>query len=224
MTISDGLLSSGLGVLDVRILVVAASLREESPNTRLAHLAAQLVSAKGGEVDLATVAQFDAPSFNADLEVENLPPAGATEFRQRLQACDAFIIASPEYNASMPGHLKNTIDWMSRFRPQPFNELPGLLMSASPSMMGGNRGLWSLRIPFEHLGARIYPDMFSLAPAHHAFDANGQLADVELQRRFESTIQSFMELVEASKHYHCAKKVWVEYLGERLEPDLERVE
>ena len=97
-------------------------------------------------------------------------------------------------------------------------------MSASPSMMGGNRGLWSLRIPFEHLGARIYPDMFSLAQAHHAFDANDQLADVELQRRFESTIQSFMELVEASKHYPCAKKVWVEYLGERLEPDLERVE
>ena len=95
------------------------------------------------------------------------------------------MIASPEYNASMPGVLKNAIDWVSRFRPQPFNELHGLLMSASPSMVGGNRGLWALRVPFEHLGARIYPDMFSLAQAHKAFDGDGRLADEALGTRFE---------------------------------------
>jgi chromate reductase, NAD(P)H dehydrogenase (quinone) len=74
---------------------------------------------------------------------------------------DAFGIASPEYNASMPGLLKNAIGWVSRFRPQPFNEHHVLLISASPSMVGENRSLWSLRIPLEHLGARVYPDMFS---------------------------------------------------------------
>ena len=80
------------------------------------------------------------------------------------------MIASPEYNASMPGVLKNAIDWTSRHRPQPFHARHALLLSASPSMLGGNRSLWALRVPLEHLGTRVYPDMFSLAQAHTAFD------------------------------------------------------
>ena len=140
--------------------------------------------------------------------------SGAQGLCRRLNAADAFIIASPEYNASMPGHLKNSIDWASRFRPQPFNGKQALLLSASPSMVGGNRGLWSLRVPFEHLGARIYPDMFSLAQAHQAFSADGALADTTLQQRFESTIGCFIDLVEAAKHYPTLKKQWVEFLGE----------
>lgn len=183
-----------------------------------------MIATNGAGVDFATMSEFDAPSFNADLEGENEPPAGAIELRRRLEGCDAFVISSPENNASMPGLLKNVIDWVSRFRPQPFNELPGLLMSASPSMVGGDRGLWSLRVPFEHLGSRIYPDMFSLAHAHDAFEDDGQLADAELQRRLEANVVSFMELVEASKHYPCARKAWVEYLGERLDSSIDRVE
>src|SRR5205814_2920415 len=136
-------------------------------------------------------------------------PAGAEELRKRLLANDAFIIASPEYNASMPGHLKNSIDWVSRFRPQPFNERNGLLMSASPSMAGGNRALWSLRIPFEHLGARVFPDMFSLATAHKAFTPDGTIGDPTLAKRFEANLVAFMSLAEASKHYPCIKKAWV---------------
>ena len=143
--------------------------------------------------------------------------------RDRIAANDAFVIACPEYNASMPGSLKNSIDWVSRFSPQPFNERHGLLMSASPSMVGGNRGLWALRVPLEHLGARVYPDMFSLAQAHQAF-GDRRLLDNELQDRFEQTIVAFMDLVEASKHYPCAKTKWVEYLGERPDPILDRVE
>ncbi len=133
-------------------------------------------------------------------------------------------MASPEYNASLPGVLKNAIDWVSRFDPQPFNERHGLLLSASPSMVGGNRGLWALRIPLEHLGARIYPDMFSLAQAHKAFDDEGRIADSRLQGRFDTNITNFMDLVEASKHYPCVKRAWVEYLGERPEPAFDRVQ
>src|SRR3569832_1169763 len=106
-------------------------------------------------------------------------------------ATDAFIISSPEYNASMNGHKKNMIDWVSRYRPQPFNEHQALLMSASPSMAGGNRGLWSLRIPLEHLGARVYPDMFSLAMAHQAFNADGTMTNPVLAKRFEENIVGF---------------------------------
>ena len=156
-------------------------------------------------------------------EVEGFP-AAAEELRDRVMASDAFVIASPEYNFSMPGSLKNSIDWVSRFSPQPFNERHGLLMSASPSMAGGNRGLWALRVPLEHLGARVYPDMFSLAQAHRALDEDGQLVDGRLRERFEQTIVAFMDLVEASKHYACVKTKWVEYLGEHPDPAIDRVE
>jgi chromate reductase len=124
----------------------------------------------------------------------------------------------------MPGALKNAIDWVSRFRPQPFDEKSGLLLSASPSMVGGNRGAWALRVPFEHLGARIYPDMFSLARAHAAFDGDGRIADQQLQQRFNTNLVNFMDSVEAFKHYPCVKRAWVEYLGEHPEPAIDRVQ
>jgi chromate reductase, NAD(P)H dehydrogenase (quinone) len=199
-------------------------LRAASLNTQLADLARETIEANVGEVDHATMPEFDCPSYNADVQNGQGFPAGAEAFRRRLEASDTFVISSPEYNASLPGLLKNAIDWVSRFRPQPFNHREGLILSASPSMAGGNRGAWALRIPFEHLGARVYPDMFSLARAHDAFDGEGRIADTQLQARFDTTIVDFMDVVEASKHYPCVKRAWVEYLGEHPEPAIDRVE
>ena len=207
-----------------RFLVFSASLREDSINTRLAKLAVHVIEKNGGKVDFANMSEFDCPSFNQDLEVNDFHPAGAEEFRKRLLANDAFIVSSPEYNGSMPGLMKNAIDWVSRFRPQPLNERHALLMSASPSMAGGNRGLWSLRIPFEHLGVRVFPNMFSLAMAHKAFSSEGSIADETLTKRFEENIVAFMSLVEAAKNYPCIKKAWVEFLGEQPDPVIDRVE
>jgi chromate reductase, NAD(P)H dehydrogenase (quinone) len=208
----------------IRLLVFSASLRRDSLNSRVAQLAAVTIEANGGEVDLASMRAFDAPSYDADVQDGEGFPAGAEELRRRLEAADGFVISSPEYNASLPGALKNAIDWVSRFRPQPFNELDGLLLSASPSMVGGNRGLWALRVPFEHLGARIYPDMFSLAQAHGALDSEGRIANGQLQERFQTNIVNFMDAVEAHKHYPCIKRAWVEYLGEHPEPAIDRVQ
>jgi chromate reductase len=208
----------------IRVLVFAASLRRDSFNKRLATLACATVEAQGGSADRAAMADFDCPPYNGDAEGETGIPRGAQRLRECLVAADAFIIASPEYNASMPGFLKNAIDWVSRIRPQPFNGRQGMLLSASPSMAGGNRGLWSLRVPLEHLGARVYPDMFSLAQAHQAFDAAGRIADPVLQERFDRTIGCFLELVEAAKHYRPLKKLWVEYLGEHPDAAIDRVE
>jgi NAD(P)H-dependent FMN reductase len=208
----------------VRYLVFSASLRKDSLNNRLAELAAVAIEAGGGVVDLASMSDFDAPSYDADVQSDQGFPPGAEELRRRLESADAFVISSPEYNSSLPGVLKNVIDWVSRYRPQPFNERHGLLISASPSMVGGNRGLWALRVPFEHLGARVYPDMFSLAQAHKAFTSEGRTANEQLQERFDTNIVNFMDLVEAAKHYPCVKRAWVEYLGEHPDPALDRVE
>lgn len=208
----------------LRILLFSASMRTGSLNTRLATLAASAIKKNGGNVDFVSMSEFDCPSFNQDLHTDNSHPPGAEEFKKRLLANDAFIIASPEYNGSMPGNVKNIIDWVSRFRPQPFNERHALLLSASPSMVGGNRGLWSLRVPLEHLGARVFPDMFSLAMAHQAFTQEGNLSNPVLAKRFEDNMIAFMSLVEAAKNYPCIKKAWVEFLGEKPDPVTERVE
>ena len=208
----------------VRFLVFGASMRKGSVNDKLASLAAAVVVAKGGEVDRATMSDFECPPYDMDDELATGIPAGAVALRERLAAVDGFLIASPEYNASMSGVLKNTIDWASRFRPQPFNGKQSLLMAASPSMAGGKIGLWALRVPLEHLGARVYPDMFALAQAHQAFDESGKIADPKLQAWFETTIDCFIDLVEASKHYPNLKKQWVEFLGERPDEETTRVE
>jgi hypothetical protein len=91
-------------------------------------------------------------------------------------------------------------------------------------MSGGNRGLWSLRIPLEHLGTRVYPDMFSLAEAHTAMGDDGRLKTDVLQKRFDTTLGCFMDLVEAATHYPALKKEWIEFLGERPEPLIDREE
>ncbi len=209
---------------DVRLLVLSASLRRESLNTRLANLAGRCIEANDGTVTVKCMAEFEMPSYDQDVQDRDGFPQGAEALRRAVEDNDAFVIVSPEYNASMPGSLKNAIDWLSRFHPQPFSERQCLLLSASPSMVGGNRGLWSLRVPLEHLGSRVYPDMFSLAQAHTAFDDDGNLTSRDLHERLDQTVIAFMDLVEASKHYPCVKRAWVEYLGERPDPVIDRVE
>src|SRR5687767_1102450 len=208
----------------IRFLVFDASLRSASLNDRLATLAATVITERAGVVARRRMSDFECPSYDTDVEKEDGLPPGAEALRVQISATDAFVIASPEYNASMPGGLKNAIDWVSRASPQPFNGKQGLLLSASPSMAGGNRGLWALRIPLEHLGARVYPDMFSLAQAHQAFDDGGRIANPTLQERFDTTITCFLDLVEAAKHYRPLKKQWVEYLGEHPDLATDRVE
>jgi NAD(P)H-dependent FMN reductase len=208
----------------ISFLVFSASLRAASINTRLARRAADVIEAHGGTVDFGFMEEFDVPSYDQDVQDSVGFPPGAQALYDRLNKANAFVIASPEYNASFPGALKNLIDWVSRYRPQPFNAKQGMLMSASPSMSGGNRGLWSLRVPLEHLGARIYPDMFSLAQAQQALDPQGHIANDQLRTRFETMIVAYMDLVEADTHYMCAKKAWFEYLGEPVTAETEREE
>jgi len=212
------------GSSPLQVLVLTASLRRDSLNGRLATLAGDVFRRHGATIDGRHLNEFDSPSFDQDVEDELGVPDPANDFCQRLKQADAFVIASPEYNASIPGGLKNLIDWTSRLRPQPFNGKQCLLMSASPSMAGGNRGLWSLRVPLEHLGTRVYPDMFSLAQAHEAFAPDGRIANDMLQKRFSETIRCFMDLVEAAKHYPRLKKQWVEFLGEKPNRATDRVE
>jgi chromate reductase, NAD(P)H dehydrogenase (quinone) len=208
----------------VNVFVLAGSLRSSSLNHRLAELACTVMNEHGANAVHEDLRSFVCPPYDGDDEAESGLPPAVHALHKHIVAADALVIASPEYNAAMPGVLKNIIDWQSRVRPQPFKGKQCLLMSASPSMAGGNRGLWSLRVPLEHLGTRVYPDMFSLAQAHEAFDSSGRIANAQLMSFFESTIGCFLDLTEAAKNYPAMKSQWIEFLGEKPTPETTRVE
>ncbi|MGB8649266.1 MAG: NAD(P)H-dependent oxidoreductase [Mycobacteriales bacterium] len=208
----------------VNVLVLSASLREASLNTRLAQLAAKILSGLGAHVDVVGLRDVDCPTYDGDTEAEAGIPEGAQRLARRLVASDAFVLASPEYNAGMPGGLKNVIDWVSRMKPQPWQGKHAMLLSASPSLVGGNRGLWALRMPLEHLGVYVHPAMFSLARAHEGFGDDGGLLDPGLTDRLSLALAQFRELVEAAVHYPCARHAWMEFLGEHLDEETARTE
>lgn len=180
----------------MRLLAFAGTLkREGSVNRRLLELAVSLARERGIAVDHGSLADFGMPLYCEDDRQERGFPPGAEELRRRLEPADGLLLASPEYNYSVPGVLKNAIDWTSRYRPVPWRGKHCLLLSASPSLVGGNRGLWALRVPLECLGVHVYPDMFSLAQADRAFDSEGRLKEAPLQRRLEQTLAGFLALL-----------------------------
>lgn len=181
----------------MKVLAFAASLKKTSLNRKLLALAAEIARAEHAEVDLAEFSEFDMPLYDGDEDqAQGLPPGGQ-ELKRRVEAASALIISVPEYNYSIPGTLKNAIDWVSRARPMPWRGRSVFLMSASPSPMGGIRGLWQTRIPLEGCGAIVFPDMFALAHAHQAFTEAGRLKDAALAARLEKEIVGFLRLAEA---------------------------
>ena len=115
--------------------------------------------------------------FNDDVKVQGFPPE-VVEFGMRIAAADALLFVTPEYNYSIPGGLKNAIDWASRLPDQPFNKKPVAIMSASTGMLGGGRAQYHLR------QSCVFLNMFPLnkpeviiSRAQEKFDAQGNLTE-----------------------------------------------
>ena len=178
----------------MRLLAFAASLKRESLNRKLLHLAVELAREAQVEVDLAHFREFDMPLYDADLQSSTGFPEGARELARRIEAVDGLMLASPEYNYSLPGTLKNAIDWVSRMKPMPLRGKHGVLLAASTSLVGGSRGLWALRVPLEGLGVMLLPEMFALAQAPQAFDEHGKLKDPELRERLRKLVHGYLEM------------------------------
>lgn len=196
-TVTNGPRLGRKGWIDMRVLAFAASLRRDSLNKKLIRVAADIARERAAQVDLADFREFDMPLFDGDLNQEQGLPTGAAELKRRVEAADALIISVPEYNYSVPGTLKNAIDWVSRARPMPWRGKSVYLISASTSPMGGIRGLWQTRIPLEGCGALVFPDMFALAHAQEAFDGSGQLKNEQLAGRLRTEVDGFLRLVES---------------------------
>ncbi len=182
-----------------QLLAFAGSLREASINRRLLELEVRIAQGAGAEVNTIDLNEFDLPLYNQEIQDNEGFPAEAVAFKELLDEHDGFILAQPEYNYGTPGFIKNLFDWQSRFRPQPFRGLHAFLSSASPSLVGGNRGLWDTVQPMLLLGVHVYPNLFSLARANDAFNDDGTFADEQLQKRLEDALQGFVEFVDRTK-------------------------
>ena len=179
----------------MKLLMFAASLRKDSFNKHLIRLAARAATELQCTIDLAEFSEFDLPLYNFDMQTTQGIPENVTKFIKRMHDADGLVISSPEYNFSTPGTLKNFIDWVSRVTPMPWGKQQICLMSASPSMVGGNRGLWATRVPLESCGAFVFPNMFSLAGAGQAFDEHGEFKDPAMMERLQQNIAEFIKVL-----------------------------
>lgn len=176
----------------MKYLFLSGSLRKESFNTKLLHLAADYIGfAKANIMDIN---QLSIPLYSGDIEFLGIPD-GVQNLAKNIEKAQAIVIASPEYNYSISGVLKNTIDWISRVRPMPLRKKPILLLAASMGPIAGIRGLWQTRIPLEGLGNHVYPEMFSLGLAHETLNQQG-FANPDDQKRFTSTLDGFIEFAQ----------------------------
>jgi chromate reductase, NAD(P)H dehydrogenase (quinone) len=156
----------------IKVLGFAGSLRQGSYNKALVRSAADLVP---DDMQLEIFDLEGIPPFNQDIE-QNMPYK-VREFKAKIREADAILIATPEYNFSMPGVLKNAIDWASRpYGDNPFDGKPVAIMSASPGMLGGANAQFHLRQTCVFLN--MYPinkPLVIVTFAQDKFDANGKL-------------------------------------------------
>lgn len=164
-----------------KILALSGSIRRDAWNRKLIQVAAEAARAAGGNVTLLDLADYPLPLYNGDLEDREGLPDNARRLKALFKEHDAFLIASPEYNSSIPPLLKNTIDWVSReWQGEsglvPYQGKVAAIMAASPGSLGGMRMLPHLRQVLNALGVLVLPAQFSLAHADQAFDPeNGAL-------------------------------------------------
>jgi chromate reductase len=159
----------------MRVLGISGSLREGSHNTTLLRAAAAELPPEASFVlfeDLATV-----PPYVEDHDADRAPP-GAAALRAAIEAADAVVIATPEYNSSVPGQLKNALDWASR--PLATNALRGkpvVVVGASTGVFGAIWAQAELRKILKAIGAQVLEDELPVGQAHDAFEADGSLRD-----------------------------------------------
>ncbi|MCW5632586.1 MAG: NAD(P)H-dependent oxidoreductase [Rubrivivax sp.] len=162
------------------VLGLCGSLRKASLNRHAMRLAGELMPKT---MQLDPYDWREVPVFDGDVLAAGLPPAVAA-VRERIRRADAVLIATPEYNFSVPGGLKNVLDWTSRGDDQPWNGKPVAVLTASPGPLGGARVQYDLRKVMLYLNAMVLakPEVF-IGMAATKFDAEGRCTD-EGTRKF----------------------------------------
>ncbi len=180
-----------------KILAFAGSTRANSFNKKLVQAAAAFAEEAGAKVTLVNLRDYPLPLYDGDLEDSEGSPEHATALYELFKSHDALLIASPEYNSSISGVLKNAIDWISRPRDgePPLAAFSGKvagLLSASPGQLGGLRGLVHLRSLLGNIGMVVIPEQVAVGAAHEAFAEDGSLVDQKLAGRVATAMKSLV--------------------------------
>jgi chromate reductase len=179
----------------VRVLGISGSLRRDSYNSGLLRAAADLLPS-GAELEV-----FDGlkaiPLYDADDDVSPGPEA-VSALREAIAAADAVLIATPEYNASIPGALKNALDWASRpHATNPLRGKPAAVVGASTGMFGAVWAQAETRKVLSTIGARVLDAELPVPEGDERFDADGTLRDPEVEAQLAEIVAELVDAAEA---------------------------
>ena len=180
-----------------RLIGIAGSLRRASYNAALLRAAAQCAPA-GTEVEIASIK--DIPLYDGDLESERGIPVPVSALKDKIAAADGLLLVTPEYNNSMPGVLKNAIDWLSRPAEdieRVFGDKPVAIMGATPGR-GGTRLAQNAWLPvLRTLGTRAwFGEQLYVAGAGQVFDGEGRLVDEKVKKLLSEFMAGFAAFVK----------------------------
>lgn len=184
----------------MKVLIFAGSTRQQSYNRKLARVTAEMARASGAEVTHLELGDFNVPMYNADLEAEGTP-ADVMRLKQIFFEHPAWIVCTPEYNASYPALVKNTFDWISSpVKSDPawtegFKSTRGKVvgvLSASPGALGGLRSQSHLVPLLLNLHCWVTPQNYALGRAGDAFDAEGRLVNEAARKPIQAVIDQVL--------------------------------
>lgn len=155
------------------LLGLCGALRAGSTNRLLMHEAARLFAP-----DRFVEGNLRLPLYDGDLETAEGIPADVQSLADQIRTADAIVVATPEYNKSIPGVLKNALDWVSRTKDGPWRDKPVAIVSAAAGRAGGERSQFALRLCLTPFRPRLIPGPeVMIAESSTAFDAEGRLKD-----------------------------------------------
>ncbi len=176
-----------------KLLIISGSLRKDSFNSALARSSMEL-SPENTNIDILDLNQI--PLFNEDERLKEIPES-VKIFSEKISLADGILIITPEYNYSIPGVLKNAIDWVSKMPEQPFNKKPTAIMGATTGMLGTVRAQLHLREVLFALNANLInsPEVY-INFVKDKFDSNGKLVDIKTKEKIKSLLLALCEKVE----------------------------
>ena len=171
-----------------KILAFAGSTRTDSFNKKLVKISTLGAIEAGADVTVIDLRDFIMPIYDEDLERQEGLPSNVRTLKDLMLAHHGFLISSPEYNSSISGVLKNTIDWTSRQSDGEsplacFKDKVSGVMSASPGGLGGLRGLVHVRAILENIGVLVIPNQVAISKAHEAFNLDGTMKNEKQEQQ-----------------------------------------
>lgn len=188
-----------------KILVIPGSLRTGSHNVKLAAAAIDALVRADAEVTRISLADFALPIYDGDLEADAGVPRAALDLKRMIANHHGVLIVTPEYNASLPPLVKNTIDWVSRVvdgaepKGQVFHDRPFAIAAASGGRLGGARCLQALRLVLSACRAVVIPNQLSLAQADDAYDDMDRLRHPADQAAMRAMVRQLIAFAQQMK-------------------------